>query len=105
MSLDIAEQIASSPTFLAGLYRTDVLFTYHVWLLALLDVLDRPVSELHEVVQGLLDAGCGALTTLGRSAQTLAELRYVLELGNYRNPLPELSELIKHSILAVLIQG
>lgn len=99
-SLDVAERMVASPAFLAGLYRADTLFTYRIWLLALLDTLGRPNRELHDVVQGLLDAGCGAVTNPGRPAHTLIELSYVLELGGYRNPLPELPELIAHSMLA-----
>lgn len=98
-SADIAERVVTNPTFLSGLYRADTLFTYHIWLLTLLDVLGRPRSELREVVQRLLDAGCGAVASPGRPAHALVELRYVLELGGYRNPLPELPELIGHNML------
>jgi hypothetical protein len=99
-SLDVAERMVTSSAFLAGLYRADTLFTYRIWLLALLDVLGRPNGELHDVVQGLLDAGCGAVTNPGRPVHALVELSYVLKLGGYRNPLPQLPELIPHSMLA-----
>ncbi len=103
-SLEVADRLVTSPAFLAGLYRADGLFTYRVWLLALvdelgLDVLGLDVARrLRDVVQGLLDAGCPAVTNLGRPGHALVELGYVLELGGYRHPLPALPALIGPSL-------
>ncbi|BCJ44141.1 hypothetical protein GCM10010168_09540 [Actinoplanes ianthinogenes] len=98
--LDAAQAITAEPDFVAGLYRTDPVFTYRVWLLALLSEFGRPVHELNDAVQTLLDTGCGDLTNLGRQPFAALELRYALDLGGFTSTLPDLKQLYSRTMLA-----
>jgi hypothetical protein len=98
--LDAAQAVVDDPAFVTGLYRADAVFTYRVWLLALLAEAGRPVYELNDAVQSLLDTGCGDLTNLGRQPFATLELRYALDLGGFTSGLPDLRQLYSRTMLA-----
>ncbi|MFI5493486.1 DUF6895 family protein [Actinoplanes sp. NPDC051859] len=98
--LDAAQAIVEDPAFVAGLYGADPAFTYRVWLLALLSEFGRPVDDLNDAAQCLLDTGCGDLTNLGRQPYAALELRYALDLGGFTSNLPDLEQLYSRTMLA-----
>lgn len=92
-ALGIAQDVVDSPEFLANLYRIDMRFPYHVWLLALLERLGRDVSGLRCVVQDLIDSREGDATGRDWPCVNVLELRYVLDLVEVTSALPTLPEL------------
>jgi hypothetical protein len=82
LALDLADRLTATQEFRAGLYRGDALFTYHVWLLVLMDRLGPARPHLLAAAQSLLDAGVRpALDGVGA-----LELRYVADLGGLMSP-------------------
>lgn len=81
-ALDLAGRLTAAPEFRAGLYRGDAHFTYHVWLLVLMDRLGAPRPELLSAAQALL--GSGVRPALDGVAAL--ELKYVTDLGGLANP-------------------
>jgi uncharacterized protein DUF6895 len=91
-ALDLADRLTASPEFRAGLYRGDVLFTYHLWLLVLMDRLGASRPHLLAAAQSLLDAGVRP-TADGVAA---LELRHVVDLGGLASPhLPSAARLYR----------
>ncbi|QRP46927.1 hypothetical protein [Amycolatopsis sp. FDAARGOS 1241] len=81
-ALELADRLTAAPEFRAGLYRGDAYFTYHVWLLVLMDRLGARRPELLAAAQGLLDAGVRP----NQDGIGALELRYVTDLGGLANP-------------------
>ncbi|MFF4596820.1 DUF6895 family protein [Amycolatopsis sp. NPDC001319] len=81
-ALELAGRLTATPEFRAGLYRGDAYFTYHVWLLALMDRLGARRPDLLAAAQALLDAGVRP----NQDGIGALELRYVTDLGGLANP-------------------
>ncbi|SDC53697.1 DUF6895 family protein [Actinokineospora iranica] len=89
----ITQRVLERPSFAAGLYRADGMFTYHVWFLALAERLGVPVPPLRRAAQGLLDAGARP-TASGVGA---LELRHAADLGGFAAAhLPDRAWLARH---------
>ncbi|GAA2978747.1 DUF6895 family protein [Actinokineospora diospyrosa] len=90
-ALELADRITATDRFRAGLYRGDALFTYHVWLLALMGRLGAP-SPLLGSAQALLHAGIRPPL----DGVAALEARYANDLAGLRSPhLPPLGHLYR----------
>jgi hypothetical protein len=97
---ELGAEIVDSAEFREGLYRCDHVFTYHLYLLALVHTGGhaRPdlIAAAGRLVQGSAGVRAGAL----RSVQELVELRYVLDVAGIATELPPMDVLVARSALA-----
>ncbi|MET9002695.1 hypothetical protein [Amycolatopsis sp. NPDC004169] len=80
-ALELADRLTAAPEFRAGLYRADAHFTYHVWLLVLMQRLGAPRPRLLSAAQALLDSGVRP----NLDGVAALELKYVTDLGGLAN--------------------
>lgn len=93
-AMALAGEVASRPSFGAGLHQSDAAFGHYVWLLALLWEAGCPEEPWRPVAQRIIDAECADLSRPGRSAAAKLEARYILDLAGLRHRQPAMAELI-----------
>jgi hypothetical protein len=81
-ALELADRLTADSGFRAGLYRGDAHFTYHVWLLVLMDRLGVPRPQLLSAARSMLDAGIRP----NLDGIAALELAYVTDLGGLATP-------------------
>lgn len=99
-ALDLGAQLVDADAFRDGLYRCDHLFSYHLYLLALVHSGGRRRPDLLDAAGRLLDATAGVRAGALRSTQELVELRYVLDVAELAATLPAMDVLVTRSALA-----
>ncbi|MFI6216506.1 DUF6895 family protein [Nocardia brasiliensis] len=99
-AVELAHSLAATDSFHAALGLGDDKFPYRAYLVALLADLGRPVPGAAERVRTVLATGCGGQHGAWRTPLSRLELHYVLELGQFPNPLPPSADLLELSIIA-----
>jgi len=91
--LELAQRVVTRSDVVEGLHRTPQLFTYHAWLIVLLERLCGSAGGLRSVVEAQLAAGRTGISSPAGAAVRALELRHVLDLGDMASDLPSTSEL------------
>lgn len=94
-AVELAQRVVSRVDVAEGLHRTPQLFTYHAWLIILLERLCGTATGLRPVVEAQLAAGRTGIPSAAAAAVRALELRHVLDLGAIVSDLPSTSELLR----------